>query len=354
MRVPAPLIPGWFPLVVERVHGLVGPLGEQEVEVEGFRMAVDVNEYIQRRLFYRCHEPHEARLVRRLLRPGDVIVDIGAHIGFFTLIGAAQVGTAGRVHAFEPVPANFTTLERNVRRNGIQNVTLNRVAVTDRSGRVTLGLDAERLVGKSTGDFTIGGAFGAVEAPAVSLDAYLERIGESRPLRLVKMDVEGLEPQVLAGAERTLAEMPPHAVLFEQNAELLGRRGHPADAVVTILEGHNYDLYRINELGRLRHLDEVAEDRRDHSVHSALRVGLASRRTLFNVLALRADVLPDVAFRRRSRSRSGTGSGLPVRRRRPAGSHSSVYGEPVARGRFQLGRSDEAAGVSEPMRAHSA
>ena len=287
MRVPAPLIPGWFPLVVEHVHGLLGLAGEQEVEVEGFRMTVDVREYIQRRLFYRCHEPHEARLVRKLLRPGDVIVDIGAHVGFFTLIGAARVGSTGRVHAFEPVPANFSTLEQNVRRNEIQNVTLNRAAVTDRPGRVSLGLDAEVLVGKSTGDFTIGGVYGAVKAPAVSLDAYLERVGESRPLRLVKMDVEGLEPQVLAGAERTLETMPPDVVLFEQNAELLRRRGHPADAVVTKLEGHNYDLYRINELGRLRRLDEVFEDGGDDSMHSAIRIGLASRRTLFNVLAVR-------------------------------------------------------------------
>jgi FkbM family methyltransferase len=287
------MIPGWFPLVVEHVHGWLRLGGEQEVEVEGFRMTVDVREYIQRRLFYRCHEPHEARLVRGLLRRGDVIVDIGAHVGFFTLIGAAHVGSTGRVYAFEPIPANFSTLERNIRRNSIENVTLNRFAVTDRSGRVSLGLDAERLVGKSTGDFTIGGAYGAVKAQAVSLDAYLEQVGESRPLRLVKMDVEGLEPQVLSGAERTFAATPPDAILFEQNAELLRRRGHPADAVVAKLEDYGYVLYRIDALGRLRHLDDVCEDAGHDSTRSSLVVGLASRRTLYNVLAVRTGVLPD-------------------------------------------------------------
>jgi FkbM family methyltransferase len=288
MRVPAPLIPGWFPLVVERVHGRLGLAGEEEVEVEGFRLTVDVSEYIQRRLFYRCHEPWEAHLVSRVLRPGDVFIDIGAHVGFFTLIGAAGVGTTGHVYAFEPVPVNFSALERNVHRNGIRNVTLDRSAVTDHPGQVTLGLDAERLVGKSTGDFTIGGAYDAVEAPAVSLDTYLEQIGESRPVRLVKMDVEGLEPQVLTGAERTFAETPPDAILFEQNAELLRRRGHSANAVIERLKGHGYVLYRIAALGRLRVLDNFWEEATDRAVPPAtLAAGLASRRTLFNALAVR-------------------------------------------------------------------
>jgi len=292
MRMPARLIPGWFPLVIERVHGLLGLVGDQEVEVDGLRMTVDIDEYTQRRLFYRCHEPHEARRVRGLLRPGDIFVDIGAHVGLFTLIGAARVGNTGQVYAFEPVPRNFSTLERNVRRNSIQNVTLNRAAVTNRSGQVSLGLDEEELVEKSTGAFTIGGVYGSLEAPAVSLDAYLELVGESRQLRLVKIDVEGLEPEVLLGAERTLAAMPPDAILFEHNATQLRRRGHAADAVVKKLEGHRYVLYRIDPLGRLRHLDHVWEDDGDDSMsRSPLAAGLALRRTLFNVLAVRRGVL---------------------------------------------------------------
>ncbi|HYZ93731.1 MAG TPA: FkbM family methyltransferase [Actinomycetota bacterium] len=298
MRVPAPLLPGWFPLVVERVHRFLGPRGEHDVEVDGFQMTVDVGEYIQRRLFYRCHEPHESRLVQRLLRPGDVFVDVGAHVGFFTLIGAARVGDDGHVYAFEPVPANYSTLERNIRQNNVGNVTVNRAAVTDRSGNVKLGLDEERLVGKSTGDFTIGGAYGPLDAQGVSLDDYLAQVGESRPLRLVKMDVEGLEPQVLAGAERTLDAMTPDAILFEQNAALLRRRGHEADAVTSRLQDRGYALYRVTALGRLRHVDDVSADASDDSTHrSVLVTGLATRQTLFNVLAVRPGVLSERVVR---------------------------------------------------------
>jgi FkbM family methyltransferase len=219
-------------------------------------------------------------------------VDVGAHVGFFTLIGAARVGDTGHVYTFEPVPANYSTLKRNIRQNNVRNVTLNRAAVTNRSGEVKLGLDDERLVGKSTGDFTIGGAYGSLDAPAVSLDAYFAQVGESRRLRLVKMDVEGLEPQVLAGAEHTLAAMTPDAILFEQNAALLRRRGHAADAVTKRLEGRGYVLYRIAALGRLRHVDDVSEDAGDDSTpRSALVAGLLSRQTLFNVLAVRSGVL---------------------------------------------------------------
>jgi FkbM family methyltransferase len=215
-------------------------------------------------------------------------VDIGAHVGFFTLIGAHCVGNAGRVHAFEPASANFSTLERNVRQNGIENVTLIRAAVTTKSGEVALGLDLAELVGKSTGDYTIGGAHASFTASAVSLDDYLQEVGESRRLRLIKMDVEGLEPEVLAGAQRTLAELPPDGVLFEQNAALLRRRGHAAEAVIEQLERHGYSFHRIDPLGRLRRIDQVSEDVGDQPGHrSRLAVGLATRQTLFNVLAVR-------------------------------------------------------------------
>ena len=61
-------------------------------------------------MFYPAYEQREAALVRRFLRPGDVVLDIRAHVGFFTLRCAQAVGTRGEVHSFEPIPANFAAL----------------------------------------------------------------------------------------------------------------------------------------------------------------------------------------------------------------------------------------------------
>jgi FkbM family methyltransferase len=126
------------------------------------------------------------------------------------------------VRSFEPVPAK---LRRARPESGRANrYTLGgtlRAAVSDAPGTVSLGLDETQLVGVSTADFSVGGGLSSVEAPAVTLDDVLADDG---PRPLLKIDAEGHEPQVLAGAARILASAPPDAILFEVNAKLLARR----------------------------------------------------------------------------------------------------------------------------------
>src|SRR4051794_1920829 len=105
LRLGGPRVPGWFPLVVEPLHRRFdGDGGVREVDVLGFRMRVDLGEYMQRRFYYHCYEGPEVRFMSRWVRPGDTVVDVGAHVGLFTLHAARLVGPVGRVLAFEPVP----------------------------------------------------------------------------------------------------------------------------------------------------------------------------------------------------------------------------------------------------------
>jgi len=283
--------------VVEQLHPHVtGEASIVETEHDGVRMRLDLDEYTQRRIFYGAHEPGEMALFKRLLRPGDIALDVGAHVGFFTSLAAAAVGPSGEVHAFEPAPDNYAALRVNVELNGFRHVVLNLAAAGREAGRIELGTSAAG--GPNTGGYTQGGEGRLFTAQAVALDDYVaDRIGE-KPVRLVKIDVEGVEPLVLDGFGRCLQTRPPDALLIEVNVDMLGLHGFRVLDIVEPLAAAGYALYRVGPLGRLRPLRpaEVEELPRPppseptRGLTNLIRQGLRERRSFFNLFALQRDV----------------------------------------------------------------
>jgi FkbM family methyltransferase len=243
-------VPGWFPLVVEAVHPALSIANSSvRTRVNGMLMDLDLSEYVQRRIHYHCHETPEARWVRRLLRPGDRVLDVGANVGFFTLLFAHAVGPAGRVLAMEPVPDNIRVLEANLALNDVTWVEVRPVAAGDHDGEIWLGLDHPdpNETGVS-GHYTEGGARDAIRVPVVRVDDALPAGGPR--LRLIKVDVEGAEPRVLAGMARTLETNPPDALLMELNPAALERQGFTVQDMVGPLRRAGYDLRGVTALGR--------------------------------------------------------------------------------------------------------
>ena len=113
-----------------------------EVMVEGHKMFLDSVD-----TFHLCtngyHEPIETDLIKKHVKRGDVVLDLGANIGYFTLILPRLVGEEGKVFAFEPDPENFALLKKNVEINSYQNVVLVQKAVSNRNGKATLYLYEE-------------------------------------------------------------------------------------------------------------------------------------------------------------------------------------------------------------------
>lgn len=288
--LPGPWVPGWFPLVAERAHHALSlPEGEREVEVLGVRMALDTTEYTQRRYFYHCYEAPELHFLRRVLRPGDTVADVGAHVGIVALVAALHVGRGGAVHAFEPVPANLGRLRRNIALNGFQQVIVNPVAVGAREEEVSVGLSDIAVRSRSSGGFAVGGAHGAVEVRQVALDDYFEAAGAPPP-RVVKLDVEGSELSVLEGFRRTLERTPPELLLVEVNETVLTAQGSSAGRLVERLGALGYRLMRPTVTGRLRALPPLGRLREETArprARGPLRAGLAERNTFFNAVAVR-------------------------------------------------------------------
>jgi FkbM family methyltransferase len=168
------------------------------------------------------------------LRPGAVFYDIGANVGFFTLLAARMVGPAGRVYAFEPVPANASAISRNAELNGFANVAVRQVAVSRASGRAELVL-ASHPGGASLRSSEVGpcDAVGSMEVETVSIDDLVAQ-GHLEPPSVIKLDVEGAEVDALAGMHRTVEQYGP-VIIYEvddtDDASFERRRKHLDDLV---------------------------------------------------------------------------------------------------------------------------
>lgn len=149
-----------------------------------------------------------AQRFRDHIRPGDTVVDVGANIGVYTMLAAELAGPAGHVHAFEPDPQSMCYLLTNVSRNGLaERVTLWNLAASDRSANARLYLDVKTARTTSLRADAYSPDAQRRE-PLVVATAMLDEL-ITQPPRFVKIDVEGAELAVLAGAARLLREHHP-------------------------------------------------------------------------------------------------------------------------------------------------
>jgi FkbM family methyltransferase len=184
------------------------------------------------------YEPAVVNAIHNIVKPGWVCADVGAHLGYITLLLAKQVGPKGKVIAFEPFPNNFQVLQSNIALNGYKNVVLENKAVMDSSGWVSLKPLGDDPLPYST--FAHLGSGGCV---AVSLDDYWEN--RTDRLNFVKIDVEGAEAAVLRGMERILCQ-DRSILLVELHAFDQQGENHPA---LQIIRDFNY---AVSYLGRRR------------------------------------------------------------------------------------------------------
>jgi FkbM family methyltransferase len=142
-------------------------------------------------------EPRTLARFAELVRPGDTVVDVGAHFGIYALLASKLAGARGRVVAFEPDPVSRAQLVRNLEGAGTANVEVRAEAVSDTAGRARLGAEALGMGSSSLGDRDDG-----VEVETVTLAGFCERSAIEPDV--LKIDVEGGEAAVLAGASAPL------------------------------------------------------------------------------------------------------------------------------------------------------
>ena len=195
---------------LRRILSAAAPDGVRRVEVCGGRlkgasMFVDLS--CEKYYWLGTHEEAIQEALAARVRPGFVVYDVGAHVGFFTLLASRLVGDSGLVYAIEPRPDNLERLRRNVEANGARNVEVVAVAASDREG------DAAFIMGGSTleGRLAAGAERSAASVRTATIDA-LVRDGMTPP-DVIKIDVEGAEGAVIRGASRTIDVRRPILLL---------------------------------------------------------------------------------------------------------------------------------------------
>lgn len=205
------------------------------------------------------------------LRPGMTVVDGGAHVGLYTVLAAHAVGAEGRVFAFEPDPYNHLALEYNVRALGSGNVRLARSALAD-SSRATPFHLSRGTIGSSLRPR--GDTSDTVRVETTTIDATLAGI-EPGPL-LVKLNVEGAEPLVLAGMRETIARFSDLTMFVEVNPPGLRLAGFDGEQLVAQLGELGFDVYAIRLADQtLTRVDASTPPVKGHVL--CVRRGLGSR-----------------------------------------------------------------------------
>jgi FkbM family methyltransferase len=234
-----------------RVHHLlrqwlVPPLdGEMEVTRGGLRLRLNPADHVHNDVFWLgAKDTWEVELGRRLLPEGGVFLDIGSNFGWYSLTLAREVGPGGQVHAFEPHPPTQERLQANIALNQLGGIIRPvPLALSDQPGQAPLvfreGNTGATRIESSSGEAGDGGQSVAIS----TLDEYASRVDLSR-IDLIKLDVEGNEPRVLRGGERTLSRFRP-PLLVEVNPPVLEEAGSSAGELADALNGQGYDAYQI-------------------------------------------------------------------------------------------------------------
>lgn len=233
-------IPGVVPLY-KWAWRLIGPKGIVNTDAQGFKIKVDARDWAvaPSLLWHHTWESEETAIVKQYVRKSHTFVDVGAHVGYYSLIASRL---ADKVYSFEPSPETYNLLLENLADNKADNVIPRKCAVSDYSGTMILYHDGSPA---SNSAYVKGTKF------IVSCDT-LDNLMEGRRVDFIKMDCEGNEVRVLKGAVKTLADNYM-SLLTEIFPEGLEKAGTSWEEYVTMLEFFfDKGLYVVDKKGGLR------------------------------------------------------------------------------------------------------
>lgn len=202
---------------------------------------------------YKRHveDPYAAliRSMPKLFRGGHIL-DVGANVGYCSVLFAGAADARQKVYGFEPEPFNFALLEQVLRRRGLDGrVVATRAAVGAANGTLRLWLNPRHHGDHRIATDALAGE--TMEVPVVAIDSFVER--ESiHPVRFIKIDVQGYEPAVCEGMARTLAANPECAVSLEYMPAALREQGYDPPKLVEWFESRGYVAHSMLHGGMLK------------------------------------------------------------------------------------------------------
>jgi len=240
------------------------------VEIDGRTIYLDPRDALKLSL-RGTYEPLLTEYFRDHVRPGEVVVDIGANLGYFSLLFSQLVGDRGQVHCIEPDPDNFALLLKNLSANNCRNATAIQAAAADRTGSIRLYLCNDMGDHRT---YDSGDGRRSIEVPATRVDDVLER---HPTVDWIKLDAQGAEPAILEGMRELIARSQRVRLAMEFWPYGLEKFGVSGRHVLAMLEEMGFIIYRFGESNRS--IDDVQFDR--------LLAELSGRRKHANLLCVK-------------------------------------------------------------------
>jgi FkbM family methyltransferase len=197
------------------------------------------------------HEPNTFRVFDIFVRPGMVVADIGANVGYFSAFLSKKAGNNGSVHAFEPIPTTFEVLKDTLNLNGLSNVAPVNKAVSDSDGTVTMFLSHTHYMASIDSQWA-GSDGGETKVASTTLDSYFKQTGKFPDF--IKMDIEGGGVSALKGMLHCITKNEP--VLF-----LESHTGAEDAAIGAALQLAEYEVHRVGSDVPVKYLDKDYNDK---------------------------------------------------------------------------------------------
>lgn len=215
-----------------------------------FKMLLMPEDHIQRQLFW--HEEYEKPVdhaIRKFLSEDSVFLDIGANIGYFSLL-SATIARKGMICSFEPAPAVFQHLKKNIAENNFENIRLIQSAVGGRTGKAMIYLADEKNIGMSSLIQPENYSGIAAETDVQTIDHWIAESGLTKT-DLIKIDVEGSEYDVLMGMTNTIRNFKP-VIILESNPDTLKLFGKTAEDLIDFARSNELHYFLIDDSGNMK------------------------------------------------------------------------------------------------------
>ena len=202
---------GNLPIINDLNAKVIERLKNEFVIIDGNKMFLDEKDSLLLSI-NKIYEKNETNFVKDSVNKGDIVIDIGANIGYYTLMFAKLVGDTGKIYSFEPDPRNFLILEKNIQINGYNNIILEKKAVSNKLGKATLYVN-ENSAGSSM--HKPNNVVDQIYVDLITLDNYFE-VNAITP-DFIKIDIEGYELNALKGMESILQSSDKTKIMIEYN-----------------------------------------------------------------------------------------------------------------------------------------
>jgi len=222
------------------------------VEINKQKMFLDSSDSL-RLSINGIYEEFETETVKKIIKTGDIVFDIGANIGYYTLIFAKLVGPSGKVFSFEPEPTNYELLKKNVKINDYTNVDFFCKAVSNLNQTTKLFLDKENNGGHSLINTIEDRA--SIEIESIRIDDNFK----NQKIDFIKIDIEGFELEALKGMYELLQKLTNVKIMIEFNPYLLKKSKIEPEEYIQLLKSLGFTIYNLDKKKKLLMVIHLAD-----------------------------------------------------------------------------------------------